>query len=152
MNARRALALLPNLELLPIKQPTSSKWAGSQRWLFPFSIFHDSRSPTNYPWPQLDRWSRANLRPQNYYPSLISSCVNHLDAKVNCGLLLGAMVTQEMSWKACVEVSGFGYCPLPPAKVPGPQVGCKRREGGKRPQTFSKVAAFYCCTFYPVKA
>lgn len=81
---------LLNSQLLP-------NGTGSERWLFPFSIFHDSRIPTNYHWPQLDRWSRTNLRPQKYYPRLINNCANPFDAKGNCGLLVGAMVAPEMS-------------------------------------------------------
>lgn len=78
---------LLNSQLLP-------NGARSERWLFPFFKFITLETP------QLDRWTRANLRPQTYYPSLNNNCVNCFYAKVNCVLLVGAMVIQDISWKA----------------------------------------------------
>lgn len=76
--------------------------ARSERWLFPIFKFITLQSP------QLDRWTKANLRPQTYHPSLTDNCVNCFDAKVNYVLFVGAMVMRHIL-ESMVDVSGFRH-------------------------------------------
>lgn len=129
-----------------------SNGAGSDWWLFPFSVFYDSRIPADNPCAQLDRWGRAILRSWNSYSSLINNCVNDFDAKVNGGLIVSAAVIEEISGKHVGRSQVSDTAPPPSAEACGHRLGAVDEKGVTGPQTLSKAAAFFGGTSHSVKA